>query len=232
MPRRRTPSTDPLRAVAYLRVSTAEQHLGPDAQRAAIEAWAAREGVVVVAWHTDAVSGAAPIDRRPALLAALAALRAHGAGQLVVSRRDRLARDVMNAAMIERMATDAGARIASAAGEGGDGTDPAAVLMRTMVDAFAQYERAMIAARTKAALAVKRARGEAVSHAPYGYRAVDGRLEPDAAEQVVIAQVRALRDAGMSFRGIVAELARAGVLGRTGASLGVAQVHALAVVAA
>jgi len=231
--RTRTPSTDPLRAVAYLRVSTDEQRNGPEVQRADIVAWAARAGVEVVAWHTDnGVSGAAPVDRRPALLAALADLRGHRAGQLVVSRRDRLARDVMNAAMIERMATDAGARIASAAGEGGDGTDPAAVLMRTMVDAFAQYERAMIAARTKAALAVKRARGEAVSHAPYGYRAVDGRLEPDAAEQVVIAQVRALRDAGMSFRGIVAELARAGVLGRTGASLGVAQVHALAVVAA
>lgn len=36
---------DPKRAVAYLRVSTDEQRLGPEAQRAAIAAWGAREGV-------------------------------------------------------------------------------------------------------------------------------------------------------------------------------------------
>ena len=49
---------NPLSAVAYLRVSTDEQKLGPEAQRAAIQSWANREGVSVVAWHTDAgVSG-------------------------------------------------------------------------------------------------------------------------------------------------------------------------------
>ena len=80
----RRPVTDSRSAVAYLRVSTDEQHLGPEAQRAAIVAWAAREGVNVVAWHTDAgVSGAAEIAKRPALLAALADLRAHRAGVLV-----------------------------------------------------------------------------------------------------------------------------------------------------
>ena len=41
----------------------------------------------------------------------------------------------------------------------------------------------------------------------------------------MIAQVRALRDAGLSFRGIVAELARVGVVGRTGRALDVRQVH-------
>ncbi len=45
---------NPLIAVAYLRVSTDEQRLGPEAQRASIEAWAKREGVAVVAWHADA----------------------------------------------------------------------------------------------------------------------------------------------------------------------------------
>jgi DNA invertase Pin-like site-specific DNA recombinase len=154
-------ATDSNTAVAYLRVSTDRQELGPEAQRAAIEAWAAREGVTVAAWHVDAgVSGAAAIADRPELVAALASLTVHRAGVLVVAKRDRLARDVMAAAMLERMALDAGARIVSAAGEGTDSNDPSAVLMRTLVDAFAQYERAMIAARTKAALGAKRARGE------------------------------------------------------------------------
>jgi len=220
-------ATDSNTAVAYLRVSTDRQELGPEAQRAAIVAWAAREGVEVVAWHLETgVSGGAPIADRPELVAALASLTVHGAGVLVVAKRDRLARDVMNAAMLERMAADAGARIVSAAGEGTDSADPSAVLLRTMVDAFAQYERAMIAARTRAALAAKRAKGERTGTIPYGFTSdAAGRLSPCPAERAIIAQVHALRAAGVTLRGIVAELARAGVVGRTGNALAMAQVQ-------
>lgn len=220
-------TADTRTAVAYLRVSTDEQHLGPEAQRATIEAWAAREGVSVVAWHVDAgVSGAAEIARRPALVAAVADLRTRGAGVLIVAKRDRLARDVMAAAMIERMADDAGARVVSAAGEGTDATDPAAVLMRRMVDAFAEYERAMIAARTSAALQVKRTRGESTGEAPYGWRAGEGgRLVPNATEQGVIARVRALRASGLSVRAIVAALNAEGIRTRSGGAHNVRSVH-------
>ena len=49
---------DPNVVVAYVRVSTDEQKIGPEAQRAAIEAWARAAGVQVVAWHEDlGVSG-------------------------------------------------------------------------------------------------------------------------------------------------------------------------------
>jgi DNA invertase Pin-like site-specific DNA recombinase len=215
---RRAPVTNPRRAVAYLRVSTDEQHLGPEAQRAAIEAWAAREGVTVVAWHTDAgVSGAAPVDRRPSLMAALADLAAHGAGQLVVSRRDRLARDVMAAAMIERLAADAGARVVSAAGEGTEGgDDPAAALMRRMVDAFAEYERALIAARTRAAMAAMARRGEAVGHPRLGFRVVDGRPMADTAEASMVARAVALRASGLSLRALAEALTGEGFTTRAG----------------
>ncbi len=220
-------ATDSNTAVAYIRVSTDRQELGPEAQRAAIAAWASREGVTVAAWHVEAgVSGAAAIADRPELVAALASLTVHRAGVLIVAKRDRLARDVMAAAMLERMALDAGARIVSAAGEGTDSNDPSAVLMRTLVDAFAQYERAMIAARTKAALKAKRARGERAGTVPYGFTSdAAGRLSPCPAERAVIAQVHALRAAGVTLRGIVAELARAGVVGRTGNALAMAQVQ-------
>ena len=219
MGRSKASKADGTKAVGYLRVSTDDQALGPDAQRAAIEAWAKRSGVQVVAWHADlGVSGGAPVDKRPALLAALDALATHGAGVLVVAKRDRLARDVMAAAMVERLADRIGARIVSAAGEGTDGTDPASQLMRTMVDAFAQYERALIRARTKAALAVKSARGERVGCLPYGSSlAADGRtLEPCQAEQAVIATVRAARARGLTLRAIVSELEAAGLSSRSG----------------
>ena len=227
-------ATDSLTAVAYLRVSTDRQELGPEAQRAAIVAWAAREGVTVVAWHVEAgVSGAAEIADRPELVAALAALATLRAGVLVVAKRDRLARDAMNAMLLERMVGARGARIVSAAGEG-NGDAPADAFMRGIIDLAAAYERSMIAARTKAALGAKRARGERAGTVPYGFTAdAAGRLAPCAAERAVIAQVHALRAAGLSQRAIVAELARAGVVGRTGNGLALLQVqNILATVAA
>lgn len=211
------PTTDPTLAVLYLRVSTSDQSLGPEAQVAAAERWARAEGVRVVATHADhGVSGGASLDRRPGLLAALDALKEHGAGLLVVAKRDRLARDPIVAAMVEAAAARVGARIVSAAGEG-EGDDPAAILMRRMVDAFAEYERHMIKARTKAALAVKRSRGERVSgKAPFGYRFDDaGRaLVPRHDEQRTIARVRELHGAGMSLNGIAAMLNREDVPAR------------------
>ena len=229
---RRARPGDPLRAIAYLRVSTEDQKLGPEAQRAAIEVWAAREGVSVVAWHVDAgVSGGSDLADRPALLAALGALRAERAGLLVVAMRSRIARDTMIAAMVERAVTAAGAKVLSAAGEG-NGDTPADAFMRTIIDGAAAYERALIRARTKAALAAKRARGERAGEVPYGYTAdAAGRLTLDAGEQAVIAAVRDLRAAGMPLRAVVVELAKRGLVSRAGKPLGLTQVARLAAAA-
>ena len=59
-------------AVAYLRVSTEDQNLGPEAQRAAIERWAAGREVTVAVWFEDRLSGATAVEDRPGLVAALA----------------------------------------------------------------------------------------------------------------------------------------------------------------
>ena len=213
-------------AVGYIRVSTEDQALGPEAQRASLEAWATRNGVELVAVFEDlGVSGAAALDRRPGLLAALDALESRGAGLLVIAKRDRLARDTMTAAMVERLAERAGARIVSADGVG-DGDGPEAMLMRRIVDAFAEYERALIRGRTRNALAVKKARGERVGAVPVGSKvSTDGRtLEADAAELEVIAAARELRAAGLSIRNIAAELERRGFRNRAGNAIAPTQV--------
>ena len=211
-------TANPRLAVAYVRVSKDDQKLGPDAQRASIEAWAMREGVQVVGWHLDqGVCSVSPIDGRPGLVAALASLRMHGAGVLVVAKRDRIARDVVLTAGVERAAARSGAAVVSAAGEG-NGTTPADAFMRTVIDGAAAYERGLIRARTKAALAAKAAKGERTGELPYGYKlATDAaRLEVDEAEQAILAVVRELRAAGRSHRAIVADLAARGLVSRAG----------------
>lgn len=213
-------------AIAYVRVSTDDQNLGPAAQRAQIAAWAARQGVSVVATFEDhGVSGAVELADRPELVAALAAVRTHGAGILVAAKRDRIARDTVVAAMVERTALAAGAVLRTADGSS-DASGPEGGLMRGIVDVFAQYEREVIKARTRAALGVKKARGERTGELPYGFRiAPDGvHVETDEAEQGVLAVVRELRAAGLSQRKIAAALTTRGLLSRARRSFGQTQI--------
>lgn len=217
-------------AVAYLRVSTEDQSLGPEAQRAAIEAFAAREGIQIAAWHVDAgVSGAAPIPQRLALLAAIAALRTHNAGVLVAHKRDRLARDIVAAKTIESLSAKEGATVRTADGTS-DAKGSARILQVGIHDLFAEHERAIIRERTTAALAVKKAKNERVGTVPYGFTlAADGvHLEPLQAEQDVIAKVKAFRLEGVSLRKIVARLGELSVRSRTGKPLALKQVANMA----
>lgn len=208
-------------AIAYVRVSTSKQDLGPDAQRKAIELWAVREGIQIAAWHVDhGVSGATPAIERPALLGAIAALREAGATMLVAAKRDRLARDVEVAGSIDRLVRKEGATVRTADGMS-DAAGSAGLIQRGMQDLFAAFEREVIRERTTAALAVKRAKGEKLGgRAPYGYEAdAEGKLVPVEAEQAVIGEIRTLASSGASQRAIVASLAARGVVGRTGSPL-------------
>jgi site-specific DNA recombinase len=217
-------------AVGYVRVSTDEQSLGPEAQRAAIEKWAQSRGVRMAAMFEDhGISGGAPAEKRPGLLAALAALRENGAGLLVAAKRDRIARDTVIVAMVEQAAVRGGAVVTTADGAS-DGAGPEGQLMRGIVDVFAAYERGVIKSRTRAALAVKRGRGERIGGIPYGYElAADGvHLAEDAAEQAVIGQIRGLRAAGLSLRAVTAECERRGMVSRVGRPFSLTQIARLA----
>lgn len=219
---------NPLKAVAYIRVSTSEQKLGPEAQRASISSWATAAGVEVVSWHEDlGISGATPLEGRPALAAALNALRPSGAGLFVVAKRDRVARDVGVALAVEKAAERSGAVVHAVDGAG-NGVEPADAFLRTIVDAAAAYERAMIRSRTKAALQAKRARGERAGTVPFGFVAdADGKLSPCPTEGATVARVASLRAAGATQVAIVAALASEGRLGRSGKPLGLTQVQRL-----
>ena len=198
----------------YLRESTdeqAESGLGLEAQLAACNAWCAARGYEVSAVRRDeGVSGSTPVDKRAGLTSALAAL---GRGTvLVVAKRDRLARSVGIAAVLEETARRRGASVETP--DAPDSEDPFAQAMRGMLDVFAQLERAQIGARTKAALAAKRARGEKTGGAvPLGLSlADDGKtLVRDDRELEALDRVRALRHDGASMREIAARLNAEGV---------------------
>lgn len=209
-----------MRVVAYLRVSTddqAESGAGLRAQLDACHAWAGRAGAELVGPFSDeGVSGAAPLDKRPALMEAVAAI---GPGDvLIVAKRDRLGRDPFVTAMIEAAVGRAGGRVVSAAGEGTDGDGPADVLMRRIVDAFAEYERLVIKARTRAAMRAKGARGERLGMIPLGSRLGDDNrtLVDDPTELAVLDTIRDLAAAGMRPHAIARTLTARGIPTKTG----------------
>jgi DNA invertase Pin-like site-specific DNA recombinase len=206
-----------MQAVAYVRVSTdeqAESRAGLEAQLHAITRHCQKNGLELVGTFDDAgVSGAAQLDKRPGLLDAVNAVVRGGV--LLVAKRDRLARDVVTCAVVERMVTKRGGRVVSVAGEGTDCDDATSVLMRRIVDAFSEHERLVIAARTRAALQAKRRRGERAGRVPFGYQLADAAtstarsragnvlaLEAIPAQLAVVERIRRERAAGHSMRAI------------------------------
>src|SRR5712675_3163925 len=142
------------RVIAYLRVSTQRQQrsgLGLDAQRVAIERFAANESLTIAAVYVEAESGkgADALDRRPQLAAALAAAKAAKCS-VVVAKLDRLSRDVAFVAGLMAQ------RVPFIVAELGRDVDP---FMLHLYAALAEKERRLIAERTKAALAAKKASG-------------------------------------------------------------------------
>lgn len=225
------------RAVAYIRIAKDEcgAVAAPGdvsrAQRAAIEAWAGRQQVDIQSWQLDLdVSGTTPIAERPGLVAAYAAIREHRAGILVAANAERFSHDELVSWLIERAALTEGATLHTADGSktraSTDDPEENVGYTRGALDLARAYERVVVRSRIRAALAEKKSRGERIGAIPYGYRlAADGiRLEPNEAEQAVVASVRRLASEGLSQRAIVAHLATSGVTGRTGAPLKQTQV--------
>jgi DNA invertase Pin-like site-specific DNA recombinase len=163
-----TPTATPGTVVAYVRVSTAEQAvsgLGLEAQRATIADYAARKGLTIVAEHSDEGISAKSLRNRPGALSAIEAVRTRQAQGVLVAKLDRLSRSVPDAGTLMEQARTEGWALHFADLDIDTGT-PAGEMAANVIIAASQYERRLIAQRTKDALAVKRARGERLGAVP------------------------------------------------------------------
>ena len=187
---------DGKRAVLYIRVSTDEQSASIEAQRETCTRLANQHGYEIIDEYVDEnISGTIPIDKRPALKRALKALADNQADRLIVSKLDRLARNVRVALEIdEDYATRHGWGIVF--GDMDIDTSTAVGKMQlSMFASVARFERDRIAERTREALAVKRSQGVRL-----------GR--PSALPAEVVARIITERDGGASLRVIAEGLTR------------------------
>ena len=204
------------KAIGYIRVSTQDQAaegVSLEAQRAKIAAWCAVNDYELVAVFEDAGISGASMDRREGLQAAMAAT---GKGMALVaysiSRLARSTRDMLEIAdRLERRKAD----LVSLT-EKIDTTSAAGRMLFRMLAVLSEFERDVIAERTRTALSHKKAQGEVYAPVPFGFEAIEGRLRVVKEEARIVAEVIRLREAGATLAGIADTLNERGIEGKRG----------------
>jgi DNA invertase Pin-like site-specific DNA recombinase len=149
-------------AIGYTRTSSAA-NVGEDKdsvtrQRKAIQGYADRAGYTIVAWFDDpAVTGADTIDARPGFMAALEKIAGDGVRTIIVESANRFARDlIVQETGWKRLQADGIALIAADAPDSFVDETPTAVLIRQILGAVAQFDKAMTVAKLRGARERKR----------------------------------------------------------------------------
>lgn len=208
------------KCVSYLRVSSLGQvdEGGFDRQRAAIARRAKSMKLDVVAEYRDeGVSGTKPLAERPGLRDLLARILSNGVRVILIEKADRLARDLIESELILRELREREVRVVECEG-GNDLTtgdsSPTATLVRQVLGAFSEFDKANLVARMRAGREkVRRETGWCEGTHPYGD--LPG-------EQEVVAIIKRLRRKNpktgkvRGYGEIADELARLGKQARSG----------------
>lgn len=160
-------------AIGYIRTSSAA-NVGEDKdserrQRLAIE----RTGYEIVAWFYDAaVSGGDPIETRPGFTAALARIAGNGVRTVIVETANRFARDLMVQEVGFAMLKSLGITLIAADSPSSFLDDgPTSTLIRQILGAVAEFDKAMTVAKLRGARErVRRLKGKCEGRKGYAER--------------------------------------------------------------
>ena len=185
------------KAYAYLRVSGKGQVEGDGFERQllAIKKYAAAHDIrIVKVFREEGVSGTKDWDDRAAFTEMMSLLLANGTRTVLVENLSRLARDLMVQESIVADLRQKRLTLVSVAEPDLGSDDPTRILMRQMLGAFHQYEKAMLVAKLKGARQrIKAKTGRCEGRKPYGFR--EG-------EQEIVVRIVALRKKGLALQAI------------------------------
>lgn len=215
-------------AVAYIRTSSAA-NVGADKdsdrrQWDAIESYAKRTGFDLVDEFRDAaVSGADPIEARPGFSALLDRIEGNGVRTVIVEDASRFARELVTQELGILALIRRGVRVLTAAGDDlTDTSDPSRVMMRQIAGAFAEYEKARLVAKLRAARERKRkAAGKCEGRKSWA------ELRPDLVQEAKRLRRKLPKGGQRSLREIAAEMAQRGFLNERGAQFSPSSIAAM-----
>ena len=142
------------RVFAYCRVSTADQTTDNQIQEIAAAGFTVQKGRVIA----ETVSGAVPAMERKGFMALLNKLEA--ADVLVVTKLDRLGRNVMDVLTSVRRLASMQVRVHCLALGGMDLTSSAGKMTMGLIAVIAEFERDLLVDRTQSGLARAKAQGK------------------------------------------------------------------------
>lgn len=206
-----------MKAIGYVRVSTQEQAsegYSLAAQEAKIRQYADLYGLDLVGVIADGGVSAKSIDR-PGLAEALRRLESGEAEALVILKLDRLTRSVADWNLLIDRYFGKAVALMSVSDQIDTRTAGGRLVLNVLVS-VAQWEREAIGERTAAALAHKKAQGEAIGRPGYGFEIRDGRLAEVEGEASVVARVAALRAEGLTLQQIADTLNGEGIATKRG----------------
>lgn len=156
----------PLTVALYLRVSRGEATRG---QRETLLAWARREGWRVVVRYEDRGSGMDGAGR-PGLRGLLVDAASGAFERVLVTRRDRFARNSADAARWEELLARHGVQLWSHDEPLANEESPAGLLMRRLLDLLAEHYARDAAERVRGRARARLAAGLPLGPVPFGYR--------------------------------------------------------------
>jgi len=205
-----------LRVDGYIRVSTEEQAREGSSlilQREKIEWYCKAHDLELVRIECDAGVSAKTLERE-GVAAVLDDLQRGRVDGLVVIKLDRLTRSLRDwAHLIERFFDDRAGRRLFSVSDSIDTRTAAGRMVLNLLMTVAQWEREVIAERTRDALQGKIGRGERCGRVRFGYAlADDGKtLVPDPVQQKAIDFMRQWEAQGKTYRDMVALLTEMGI---------------------
>src|SRR5215472_10689355 len=200
------------KAIAYYRTSSAA-NTGPDKdsltrQKSAVTAYAKAHGIRIAdEFYDAAVSGADPIEARPGFLDMLARIAGNGVRCILVETANRFARDLivqetgwrfLHAKGIELIAVDSPEAFLA--------DTPTAVLIRQILGAVSQFEKASLVAKLKVARVRKRQQTGKC----------EGRKSYAETEPALVEDARNLRRSGLTLEQVAMTLQDQGKLNSAG----------------
>jgi DNA invertase Pin-like site-specific DNA recombinase len=199
-------------AVAYFRTSSAT-NVGVDKdslarQESAVRDYAARNDIEIVAEYYDAaVSGADPVTQREGFGLMLQRIAGNGVRTILVETANRFARDLMVQETGWKMLQDLGVELVAVDSPSSFVEDtPTANMVRQILGAVAEFDRALTVAKLRGARERKKAATGKCEGRKSWYE-----MAPEMAKQA-----RTMRGLGWSLNKVSRELAKRGFVSSTG----------------
>jgi DNA invertase Pin-like site-specific DNA recombinase len=195
-----------MKAIAYTRVSTLDQASNGaslDAQRAKIQAWCVFKDIELIGIETDAGISAKSIKGRPGLRLVLNQL--DDVEFLITPSLSRLTRSTEDLCQLIRLLDKYDVSLVSLA-ENIDASTAMGRAMIKMIGVINELERELVSERTTETMAHLKAQGRIFGHPAFGYSLENGVLGQQAEEQAITGQIVEMRQQGLSYRTIAAQL--------------------------